>query len=289
MTEPKKPQNNEFIPTKPAPKNTLSNNLVVLLAVVLVGILVIFGVTKMLANNQTHRELVKELRSKTFGNRWVAAFELSKLVAGQKIPKTEVPQLVEDLADLYQKTPDLRTRNFIVIALGSLKHPKTLPTLELAAGDPDPEISFNAIVSLGNLPPEIIPDWSKLVPKLESPDEGIRHAAVLALASKKAPMAQELIEPKLNDPAISVRYGAALALVPYHSPVAAPLIQKILMMETHPQFNNIKLQKIQLNLISAIGREGWMAFRPHLETLAKKTRDLRVETTAKKALNLLKI
>ena len=281
-------EKSEFTPSKlPVTKST--GGLMVPLAVVLVGALVIFGITKMLSSNKTHRDLVRELQSKTFGNRWVAAFELSKLVAGKKISEPEIPWLVENLANLYQKTVDHRTRNFIIITLGSLKHPNSLPTLELALDDPDLSVSFNAIVSIGNLPPPLTPQWPRLIAKLESLDEGIRHAAILTLATKKAPDAQKLIEPKLNDPAISVRYGAALALVQYHSQQAAPLIAEILMMETHPQFNSSELLKIRLNLISVIGREKWQIFRPQLEKITRKTRQLPVETTAKKALNLLKI
>ena len=258
-------------------------------AIVLIGGLIILGVTKMLSSERTYRNLVREMQSKTFGNRWVAAFELSKLVAGQGIGAEEIPWLVENLAALYRETVDHRTRNFIIITLGALKHPATLPSLEQALNDPDKNVAFNAIVAVGNLPRGMGLDWAKLMDKMESPDEGIRHAATLALAAQRVEGAQGLIERRLQDKSISVRYAAALALIQYRSPKAMAIVKKILSQEVHDQFNALKWQRIRLNVISAIGREGWGAFVEDLQKIVRQTLDLRIETTANEALNLLKI
>lgn len=91
------------------------------IAIVLVGGLIIFGVTKMLSSGKNHRDLIDEMNSKTFGNRWVAAYELSKFLASSKIPKEDMPWVIENLSKVYRETVDSRTRNFVVLALGSLK------------------------------------------------------------------------------------------------------------------------------------------------------------------------
>src|SRR5690606_19382039 len=90
------------------------------IATVLVGALIIFGVTKMLSTGKNHRDLIEEMNSKTFGNRWVAAYELSKFLASERIPKEDMPWVIENLAHVYTGTIDPRTRNFVVLALGSL-------------------------------------------------------------------------------------------------------------------------------------------------------------------------
>ena len=68
--------------TAPVTKKLLEKSplsgIAVPIAIVLVSALIIFGVTKMLSSGKDHRDLVAELNSKTFGNRWVAAYELSK-------------------------------------------------------------------------------------------------------------------------------------------------------------------------------------------------------------------
>ena len=111
----------EFTPTRQKLlENKAMGGLAVPIAIVLVGALMIWGVTKMLSSNKTHRDLVREIQSKTFGNRWIAAFELSKLVAGQGIHPAEIPWLVENLAAIYRGAADNRTRNFIILTLGGL-------------------------------------------------------------------------------------------------------------------------------------------------------------------------
>lgn len=84
------------------------------IAIVLVGALIIFGVTKMLSSGKNHRDLIDEMNSKTFGNRWVAAYELSKFLASSRIPKEDMPWVIENLSKVYRESVDPRTRNFVV-------------------------------------------------------------------------------------------------------------------------------------------------------------------------------
>ena len=96
MAEPSNPS--------PSPRKLLENKYIssfmVPLAIILVGALIIFGITKMLSTERTYRDLVREMQSKTFGNRWIAAYELSKLISTNRIPPSEHPWLVENLSDL---------------------------------------------------------------------------------------------------------------------------------------------------------------------------------------------
>ena len=170
-----------------------------------------------------------------------------------------------------------------------MQHPDILPHIEQALSDPDKNVAFNAIVAVGNLPPGMSIDWRKLMDKTKSPDEGIRHAAILALAAKRVKNARVFIEQCLHDGSISVRYAAALALIQYRSQQAVATVREILSRESHDQFDAVKWQRIRLNIISTIGREGWAVFVPDLEKIIQQTPDLRIETTTNEALNLLKI
>src|SRR5690606_663220 len=138
-------------PTKKMLESSPLSGISVPIAIVLVGALIIFGVTKMLSTGKNHRDLVDELNSKTFGNRWVAAYELSKFLASSKIPKEDMPWVIENLSKVYRETVDARTRNFVVLALGSLNNPLCLPVLNTALEDPDHQVKFNAVVALGNM------------------------------------------------------------------------------------------------------------------------------------------
>ena len=74
----------------------------------------------MLQNDRGYKDLVRDLHSKTFGNRWVAAFELSKVISSKSVKQEDIPWLIENLDDLYESAVDTRTKNFIIVALGSL-------------------------------------------------------------------------------------------------------------------------------------------------------------------------
>src|SRR5680860_68395 len=101
-------------PSKKILESSPLSGIAVPIAIVLVGAAIIFGVTKMLSTGKNHRDLVEEMNSKTFGNRWVAAYELSKFLAAQKIPAEDMPWVIENLSHVYKTSVYSRTRNFIV-------------------------------------------------------------------------------------------------------------------------------------------------------------------------------
>ena len=160
-------------------------SMVVPTAIILVAGLIIFGVTRMLSSERSHRDLISEMHSKTFGNRWVAAYELSKLLATSKIPQEEVPWVIANLSQIFSETPDARTRNFIVLALGTFSSQDVIPTLEKALGDEDAQVKFNAVVTLGNREPGFSFDWSKLYPLLDLKDAGLQQVVIFSLARHK--------------------------------------------------------------------------------------------------------
>ena len=149
MTEPQQPPVGE---TKKLLENPIVGSLVVPIAIVLVGALIIFGVTKMLSTDRSYKDLVRELHSKTFGNRWIAAYELSKQISAKNIPNEEVPWLISNLSEIYDQAVDPRTRDFIVVALGSLKTELALPIIQKALNDKDPKVQFSGVVAIGNMP-----------------------------------------------------------------------------------------------------------------------------------------
>ena len=110
------------------------------------------------------RSRQRELHSKTFGNRWVAAYELSKVISSKSIPEEDIPWLVENLEDLYDKAVDVRTKNFIIVAAGSLKSELCLGLLKRGLGEDDSGTVFHAIVALSNFPKGIEFDWSQQFP-----------------------------------------------------------------------------------------------------------------------------
>lgn len=261
------------------------------IAIVLVGALIIFGVTKMLSNGKSYKDLVNELHSKTFGNRWVAAYELSKFIAAEKIPVEEQPWLIENLESVYKNTIDHKTRNFVVIALGALRHEKTLPVMELALSDSDKEVRFNAVVALGNMPTGFEFNWDKLINLLKIEDDGLKQVVALTLAQHKVSGAEREITKLLASQNKILRYAAATGLIYFKSVKAVKTLEEILNLQYSDQskdLNGAQVESLKLNVINAIFKTKWNKLTKTLQHISKNDSNVKIQTKAIEVLNLLK-
>ncbi len=274
------------------PKKILDNpilgSLVLPIAIVLVASLIIFGASKLLFAERTYKDLVSEMSSKTFGNRWIAAFELSKLLATSSIPKNEIPSLVEDLTQIYKTTDDIRTKDFLIVAIGTLKSEASLPLLAFVLeNEKDPNILFHAILALGNMPPEITFDFKNLIGFLDSSDVALSHAAILALASHKVAAANPKIESFLTSKELSLRYSSAIALINLKNPNVIPVVNEIFDLNTHKNFTPEQIAGLKLNALNEIQKVRWVEFKNKVEYLSQNEQNLMVKAKALEFLNQL--
>ena len=263
------------------------------IAIVLVGALIIFGVTKMLSTGKDHRDLVDELNSKTFGNRWVAAYELSKFLAAKKIPAEDMPWVIENLSRVYFESVDARTRNFVVMALGSLNNPQSLKVLNQALTDPDPQVKFNAVVSIGNMDQGNEIAWDKVAALFEQNDDiGLKQAALLTLATHQRaeaiPFARSLIQSSEQ----TLRYAAAIVLAYSKQNEALSVLEEILNLRydvvASGALNGAQVESLKMNVLEAIEKSGWNKTRDLVKMTQENDSNVRVSTKAKQILNVLK-
>jgi len=250
-------------------------------------------VTKMLSSGKNHRDLIEEMNSKTFGNRWVAAYELSKFLASSKIPKEDMPWVIENLSKVYFESVDARTRNFIVLALGSLKNPLSLKVLNKALEDQDPQVKFNAVVSLGNMDRSSDIEWSKVEALLQqNEDPGLKQVALFTLASHQQPKVEELALPLLNSNEKTLRYAAATVLIHYKNKEALPAIEEISNLKYDSvatgELNGAQVESLKINLLENIEKSKWNELVGLVEKLKTVDTNVRVRTKATQVLNLLK-
>lgn len=271
----------------------MMNGIAVPIAIVLIGALIIFGVTKMLGSSKGYKDLISELHSKTFGNRWVAAFELSKYLANDKIPREEVPWVVSELSTVYKNSVDPRTRNFIVLALGSLNSNASLEVLSLALNDQDEKVAFNAVVSIGNL--EKLPnnfDWEKVKKLLKNNDPGITQVVIYTLAKHRVKDAEQIILGQLRSADRLTRYSAAIALVQYQSNDALGVLGEIAKLpypeKAQDGLNAQQISQLKLSVIRAQEKSNWNELKKITEDLARNDANNKVSTKAREVLNILK-
>jgi hypothetical protein len=263
------------------------------IAIVLIGALIIFGVTKMLGNSKGHRELVEELQSKTFGNRWVAAFELSKYVAQGKIPSEDVPWMIEKLDQTFRESVDPRTKNFIVLTLSALKSPLALATIDAALIDADDKVRFNAVMAIGNMDsmPSVY-DWSKLLALYQLQDDGLKQVLNYTLATHGVVAAQQSMLDLLEVENKHVQYSASLALAHFSHPKSISLLKEIASLRYDDKpgslFGSAQVEHLKLNLIRAAQKTKWSELLLIVELLAKNDANVKISTKANEVLNLLK-
>jgi HEAT repeat protein len=277
-------------------ENPLVGSLVVPIAIVLVGALIIFGVTKMLSSERSYKDLVNELQSKTFGNKWVAAYELSKQINSSQIPKAEYPWLIENLTDAYKNSQDPRTRGFIVAAIGSLNSEAGMSLVQTALSDENSEVKFHAIVAVGNMPKGLVFNWKPLIDILNGPDELLKQAAILSLATHRVPEAQTLIVALLRDANPLIKFSAATALINYKDEVAIPVIEEILKLNypksgevvLPPALDTQQISDLKLSVIVALKNNNWNKLNKTILDISEKDQNTSIALKAKEVLKELK-
>ncbi|MGE3609481.1 MAG: HEAT repeat domain-containing protein [Bacteriovoracaceae bacterium] len=280
-------------PTKKILEKSPLSGIAVPIAIVLVGALIIFGVTKMLSTGKNHRDLVEELNSKTFGNRWVAAYELSKFLASSKIPKEDMPWVIENLSQVYFESVDARTRNFIVLALGSLKNPLSLPVLNKALEDQDSQVKFNAVVALGNMAKDSLIEWSKVEALLEQQEDvGLKQVALYTIAAHARPNTEEKALSFLSSGEKTLRYAAATVLINYKKSEAIPVLEEIFNLRYDVsqagELNGAQVEGLKVNVLENIEKSKWIDLAGLVEKVEAQDTNVRVTTKAKQVLKMLK-
>ncbi len=269
-------------------ENPFVGSLVVPIAIVLVGALVIFGVTKMISTEHSYKDLVREMKSKTFGNKWVAALELSKVIAADRIPEEEIPWLVENLDEIYTSTIDPRTKDFIVVAAGALGDQKSLKIISKGLMEDDKNIKFHAVVALSNMEVPKNFDWTKVKSFLESKDAAMVQASVLTLATHRVPGVEEKIRAQLqSSDGFAVRYAAATALVYYKDELALPVIAEILSMDDKSHNATLTVDEIRalkINVLSAAKKENWTRLSTIIDRMLDSEKDIKVKAYAQDVL-----
>ena len=285
----------EFEDKKLIDKNPAVSGLMVPLAIVLVGALIVFGVTRMLSTDRNYQDLVREMESKSFGNKWVAAYELSKVIASSQVPKEEIPELIKRLGYIYKSSKaDPRTRDFIVVALGALNSRESLPILLLGLKDSDKNVQFHSLTSIGNMSTDKLDiEWGVILDLLKSKDTAIKQAAVLTLGAHKVDKAEVLIEGLLNDESRGVKYAAARVLISFKNQKAVPILEDMLNLK--PDKDNKgngldarQVESLKLNVLNSIKKVKWLALNKTLLELSQKKSGGKVSLQAKEVLKLLK-
>jgi len=181
-----------------------------LIVLLCVGIFLMFGLIT--SEGKTAEDYLQEVRKGRGSERWLAAFELSRLLAARKQTEADGPLVAEIVTLLNEeKDGDAAVRIYLISALESLHHPDAAAPLIGSLGDPDPNVRLHAAKALGAFE-GVSEAVGPLAGLLDDEDPALRKVAIHALGRTHDRAAVAALLPRLDDPVQDVRWNAALAL-----------------------------------------------------------------------------
>lgn len=286
-------QSNKNTSQKKLLENPVLSSLMVPIAIVLIGALIIFGVTKLLNSERSYKDLVREMHSKTFGNRWIAAYELSKVINSSAVPKEEIPWLVENLSQIYSDSKDYRTKEFILAAVGAIKSHDSLPLIQKAILENEGNIRFHALVALSNMPKSnFVFDWNPVLELLKVEDPALTKVVILTLSTHRVKDGLPKIVELLNSRNKLVSFSAALGLINFKDNSALPVLSEILKLPYSSASEYLvkkeDLVSLKLNVVSALRVNEWPVLKNEIEFISTNDENLQLRSASLDYLKTLK-
>ena len=268
---------------KPVLVNKFSSSMtmgaVVPLAILIAGAGIVIFISSILHSQSSYRDLVHDLNEKAFGNRWVAAYELSKVLANEKVPVDELPWLVAELISSYNSSQDERTRNFIVLALSTIKTKQATDFLTTLIDHENRDIRFHAMVALGNASHDLLPEgWQGKVlqaMKQYPQDTSLNVAGPMlftqyAKAEENKNYINDLYALLSQNQNRYVQTALVTALFALEDERSLDYVRRI-MLSNHQQLQipEDQVQNLKLNLIKVAKNNPWPASKEIFQTALK--------------------
>lgn len=262
-------------------KTSFFRIILISIALTLGGGGLIYFIAQGLTFKRDHRDLVMEIRSMTFGNRWISAYELSKYLLNNRIPEKERPWVREQLIDIYNQAKkregDFKLQKFSLVALGTFganDGDKIIPVVKDAIFSKHPELIFQGLYILGNMTKGISFPWKKLLKTIdEFEDYALLQLGIFTFSWHKVPGRRASFLKFLRHQKMAVRYGAAIGLIDFQELEALPHLREIIKWkvaknELSPAEKNLR-QNWQINLLRAYKRSPWRLLKGEVSELSK--------------------
>jgi len=270
-------------------ENSWLNSLSIPILIVFLGAAIIFGVTKILSTDRGYKDLVRELNSKSFGNKWVSAYELSKVINSSSIKKEDIPWIVDNLKDVYMGSTDPRTKQFIIVALGALKSPRSMVVYNdvLKYREINADVLIQTLISISKL--EKLEE--NIVTNLEkyfNRSEPLVKQTLYFITSKfKISKFINHLELALEEKNVFIRYSAATSLIIFKNKKSLNILKEVLVMRRDKKRLNIdeKQRKLLIyNVLIGLRNANWNVLEKELKDLSEVELDLELKNEARKNL-----
>ena len=254
----------------------------VIIVALCVGIFLLFGLIT--HDSRTARDYLDEIKAGR-GNRWQAAFELSKFLTANG--EAQDQRLARDVSALFRssKDDDPRIRQYLALALGRLHDPIGVPPLVESLAEANPDIQLYAAWALGELrDARAVEALSKLT---EGQDTNVRKMAIFSLGLIQDPRAIPPLQTTLNDPHPDIRWNSALALARLGDRAGLDTLHQMIDRRYLNSLVDVRdEQKVDaiINAVKALALLKDSSARSQVQTLSKTDPDVKVRSAALDAL-----
>jgi HEAT repeat protein len=259
-----------------------------LLVIGAVGVFVLFGLIA--HEDKTVEEYLAEVTGGGINEPWQGAFGLAnKLVQDETLQGD--PQIARRIADALQhpNAQDPQVRTFLLLAVGRVGHPDSLPLLVEYLDDPDPDARLKALWAIGNIGAPAAASTTEMVAqRLQDDDEGVRGYSAYVLGTLDDQDAVEPLSVALNDATGQVRWNSAVALARLGSDAGMVELRRMIDRDYLAANGELNLQQQQDAMVAAI--QAFVMLRAQdmqddLSDLRDNDPDARVRATARAALS----
>jgi len=256
----------------------------VVIVALCVGIFILFGLIT--GDARTARDYLEEVRAGKGNRRWQAAFELSKYL-NQKGSQNKEPRLARDISSAFRnaKDDDPRVRQYLALAMGSLRDGVAVEPLLESFDDISPEVRLFSVWALGE-----IRDARAVEPLLkivETQDHDLRKMTIYSLGLLQDARALPALHAALNDNHQDVRWNAALALARFQDASGTEILHQMLdrkSLDSSSEINEQQKSEAIINATRAVALLKDSSARTLLEELKANDPDVKVRSAAIEAL-----
>lgn len=181
-----------------------------LIVLLCVAVFIMFGLIA--SEEKSARDFLQEVRAGSGNDRWLAAFELSRLLTQEQGARAD-SALVQEILQVSRQegASDPRIRKYLIIALERLGDPAGGPAILAGLRDPDADVRLHAARAVASMP-GLAGALEPLSALLADEDPAIRKVAIYALGQSRDRGAIPVLLTRLDDPTEDIRWNAALAL-----------------------------------------------------------------------------
>jgi HEAT repeat protein len=257
----------------------------VVIVAICVGIIIAFGLIT--RDPRTPRDLLEEVKAGK-GDRWQAAFELSKFIGANG--NENDPNLARDLVLAFRgaRDDDPRIRQYLALAIGKSHSPLGVQPLIEALDDGNPDVRLYSAWALGELSSREAVD--PLIKLIESPDDSLRKMAVYSLGRLQDSRAVPYLKAALNDRRPDLSWNAALALARLKDPSGLDVLHKMLdrnYLNSLSDVSEDQKSEAMINSIHGIALLKDASARSQLMTVGSSDPNVKVRSEALSALKQL--